>query len=145
MAKQADKMNKITALFLLLLGLLAGNCIAQTDKNTRNLRGWDQEQEFISTDLEWTGGNPGECATANPFSSCGRGATCWRTYRNGNWSGNGICVPDGQCLPSNTWALLMNVNSSDMRRRCCSVRIDCNSSGIYGFWGPFSDYRCICR
>ena len=145
-AKQTIKMNyKINALLLLLIGMLTGNCIAQTDKNTRNLRGWDQEPEFISMAVEWNGGNPGECATANPFSSCGPNATCWRTYRNGNWNGNGICVPNGQCLPRNTWALRMNVPMTKMIRKCCNVRLNCFSGGAFGTWGPFSSDYCICR
>ena len=53
----------VTALLLLLIGMLRGNCIAQADKNTRNLRGWDQEQEPEFISLGWNGGTPGECAT----------------------------------------------------------------------------------
>ena len=116
-------MNKITIFMLLLIGMLTGNCIvsaAHTDKNTRNLRGWDQEQEFIS--LGWNGGTPGECETGVAWRNCGPNATCWRTYRNGNWNGNGICVPDGQCLPRNTWATAgaVGVSQSRMERDCCN-------------------------
>ena len=57
---------KINALLLLLIGMLTGNCIAHTDKNTRNLRGWDQEPESEFIALGWNGGTPGECATGNP-------------------------------------------------------------------------------
>ena len=133
-------MNKITALFLLLLGMLTENCIvsaAHTDKTTRNLRGWDQEQEFISR--EWAGDNPVECATANPFFSCGRGEKCWRTYRNGNWKGNGICVPNDQCLPTNTWALTSAVRPSRMRRECCNGAQCTNAN-----YAKFHNY-CICQ
>ena len=119
---------KINALLLLLIGMLTGNCIAHTDKNTRNLRGWDQEQEqeseFIS--LGWNGGTPGECEVGNAFRSCGRGATCWRTRQlrgsplSPTWNGNGICVPNDQCLPGRVWARNSAVRPARMERECCN-------------------------
>ena len=62
---------------------------------------------------------PGECSL--PFRGCGRGASCWRFKLNGRWYNNAICVPDGQCLPRNTWVLAdSGLGLSDMRERCCS-------------------------
>ena len=136
-------MNKITALMLLLVGLLTEICIvsAQTDKSTRNLRGWDQEQEFIS--LGWNGGNPGECSAGVAWRNCGRGATCWRTYRNGNWNGNGICVPNDQCLPGNTWALNSAVSRSTMNERCCNGAVCSSATGKWDQISPSHYCRCL--
>ena len=122
--------------------MLTGNCIAQADKNTRNLRGWDQEQESEFISLGWNGGNPGECATGVAWRNCGPNATCWRTYRNGKWNGNGICVPDGQCLPRNTWAKQAAVRESEMKRRCCNSakcgKYMTRNNKVYVM------YHCIC-
>lgn len=97
-------------------------------KSSKNLYGKSAKKFSISTSASSSGFNPtpGECRL--PFGSCGRGASCRSMYdpTDGSWYGNAICIPDGQCYPTNVWS---TASEAHMRRYCC------NGARFYNFWG----------
>ena len=62
-----------------------------------------------------------ECRVGDPFNNCPSGETCWRRRVGSSLTGNGICVRNGACLPSNVFAAWRSV--SRMEDDCCSGRV----------------------
>ena len=74
--------------------------------------------------------NGAQCEVGNPFNNCPRRHTCWRRRVGSSWRGNGVCVRNGACLPSNVFLQAfarpnhsLNRIFADMERDCCSGRV----------------------
>ena len=63
-----------------------------------------------------------ECRVGDPFNNCPSGETCWRRWvRVGStisFTGNGVCVRNGACLPSGVFVRYRSIKW--MRKNCCS-------------------------
>ena len=52
---------------------------------------------------------------------CPRFHSCWRRRVGSNWDMHGVCVRNGDCLPSGVFSI--SLGSDWMRSNCCSGRV----------------------
>ena len=65
--------------------------------------------------------NRPECRVGWAGNNCPSGETCWRRRIGSSMTGNGVCIPNDACLPTNVFVAWPTRGSLDaMARDCCS-------------------------
>jgi hypothetical protein len=90
------------------------------ESRRRQLRG--------NSNLRLNRNNSAECMVGYVYRNCPKGQTCWRKRvgdpnNSHSWYGNGVCIPNDACLPTDVFARFpTRLSLKGMARDCCSRR-----------------------